>query len=211
MRSSWASNVALLANYIARNIGANGLPEYAYLPVTGQRAVQGSPARLIHALAVLDEAGQALNVPAWSEAATRGVMHCMRKVVNTGGKPSLMMPGQAPSAMADCQVLAAAAATDLPETASASVDALAARVNGMVQPDGRVTDTPKGLGIASEHDFLPGAALLSLAQYAARKRRRVAAQEACRRSSNGTGAGFACSIRGGWWDGRRRLGPRSTR
>ena len=59
----WKASMALLGGYIARNIGANGLPEYAYLPVTGQRAVQGSPARLIHALAALDEAGQALGKP----------------------------------------------------------------------------------------------------------------------------------------------------
>jgi hypothetical protein len=72
--------------------------------------------------------------------------------------------------MADCQLLAAAAASDLPETASPSLEALAARVKGMIQPDGRVTDTPKGLGVASEHDFLPGVALLGLARYAAKKR-----------------------------------------
>jgi orotate phosphoribosyltransferase/AMMECR1 domain-containing protein len=166
----WASNVALLANYIARNIGENGLPEYAYLPVTGQRTVKGSPARLIHALAALDEASRALNMPAWSAAARRGVMHCLRRVVNVGGKPSLSIAGQSPSAMADCQLLAAAAASDLPEMTSPSLKALVARVHGMIQPDGRVTDTPKGLGVASEHDFLPGVALLSLARYAARKR-----------------------------------------
>jgi len=33
----------------------------------------------------------------------------------------------------------------------------------------------------------------------------------CRRSSNGTGAGFACCIPGAWWDGRPRPGPRSMR
>lgn len=164
------SNVRLLGSYIARNMGRDGLPEYSYLPVTGQRTVEGSPARRIHALAALGQAGRMLNAPAWTQAATRGVAQCLRKIRNTGGKPSLRMPGQAPSAMADCQLLSAAAAADPAEAASASVDALAARVIGMVQPDGRVTDTPKGLGIASEHDFLPGAALLALAQYAARKR-----------------------------------------
>jgi orotate phosphoribosyltransferase/AMMECR1 domain-containing protein len=168
--TQWASNAALLGSYIARNIGENGLPEYAYLPVTGQRTVQGSPARLIHALAALDEASRALNIPAWGAAARRGFTHCLRRVVNVGGKRSLSIAGQTSSAMADCQLLAAAAASDLPETASPSLEALAARVKGMIQPDGRVTDTPKGLGVASEHDFLPGVALLGLARYAAKKR-----------------------------------------
>jgi len=35
----------------------------------------------------------------------------------------------------------------------------------MFQPDGRITNTPRGLGIASEHDFLPGVALLAVAKY----------------------------------------------
>ena len=166
----WASNAALLGNYIARNIGENGLPEYAYLPVTGQRTVQGSPARLVHALAALDEAGLALNMPAWRATSTRGVVHCLRRVVNVGGKRSLKLAGQAPGPMADCQLLAAAAVSDLPKTAWPSLEALAARVKGMIQPDGRVTDTPNGLGVASEHDFLPGVALLGLTRYAAKTR-----------------------------------------
>jgi orotate phosphoribosyltransferase/AMMECR1 domain-containing protein len=163
----WKASMALLGGYIARNIGANGLPEYAYLPVTGQRAVQGSPARLIHALAVLDEAGQALGRPDWRATAARGLAYCMRRLGEHNGKLTLSLPRQPPSAMADCQILLAASRTEMPEALTAAVDALAARVRGMVQPDGRVTDTPHGLGIASEHDFLPGVALLALAQYAA--------------------------------------------
>ena len=162
----WAANVALLGGYIARNIGTNGLPEYAYLPVTGQRRVQGSPARLIHALAALDEAGQALGKTEWRAGAALGLNHCLRKLTQASGRLTLALPGQAPNAMADSQLLFAATRAQLPEAARRSVDALAARVRGMVQSDGRITDTPHGLGVASEHDFLPGAALLALAQYA---------------------------------------------
>ena len=101
----WKASMALLGGYIARNIGANGLPEYAYLPVTGQRAVQGSPARLIHALAALDEAGQALSKPEWRATAARGLGYCMRRLGEHNGKLMLSLPRQPPSAMADCQVL----------------------------------------------------------------------------------------------------------
>jgi orotate phosphoribosyltransferase/AMMECR1 domain-containing protein len=166
----WAANMALLGNYIARNIGANGLPEYAYLPVTGQRIVQGSPARLIHALAALDEAGQELNMPGWRAAAARGLRHCLRKLAQRNGTLTLCLPGQAPSATADCQLLSAASRAEMPEATTNTFDSLAARVKGMAQPDGRVTDTPHGLGVASDHDFLPGAALLALAHYAATRR-----------------------------------------
>lgn len=163
----WEANIALLGNYIARSSGANDLPEYAYFPVTGQRVVPGSPARLIHALAALDEAGRVLNMPPWRAAAARGLSFCLRKLGQRNGKLTLALAGQAPSEMADCQLLSAASRAEIPEEMTNTVDALAARVKGMVQPDGRVTDTPGGLGVESEHDFLPGAALLALAQYAA--------------------------------------------
>ena len=165
-----ASDAALLANYIVRHLGANGLPEYSYLPVTGQRTVQGSPARLVHALAAIDQASRTLAIPAWRELVRRGLIYCLRRIVSVGGKATLVLAGQAPSAMADCQLLAAASASDLPQTATAAIDALAKRVKGMFQPDGRITDTPSGLGIASEHDFLPGVALLALSQYASGRR-----------------------------------------
>jgi len=166
----WAANITLLGNYIARNIRANGLPEYAYLPVTGERIVEGSPARLIHALAALDEAGRALDMPGWRAAAARGLSYCLRKLGQRHGKLTLALPGQAPSGMTDCQLLSAVSGADMQEALTNTVDALAVRVKGMVQPDGRVTDTPHGLGVASEHDFLPGAALLALTQYAASRR-----------------------------------------
>jgi orotate phosphoribosyltransferase len=166
----WAATVDLLGSNIARNIGANGLPEYAYYPVTGQRMVRGSPARLIHALAALDEAGRELERPAWRAAAARGVRHCLRKLGQRNGTLTLCLPGLAPSAAADCQLLFAAARAELPDATTNAVDALAARVRGMAQPDGRVTDTPHGLGVASDHDFLPGAGLLALAHYAGARR-----------------------------------------
>ena len=106
--SSGKPDMALLGGYIARNIGANGLPEYAYLPVTGQRAVQGSPARLIHALAVLDEAGQALGRPDWRATAARGLGYCMRRLGEHERQAHAQPAGQAPYAMADSQLLFAA-------------------------------------------------------------------------------------------------------
>ncbi len=165
----WASEIALLAGYIGRSLDPDGLPEYCYWPVAGQRARQGSAARLVHALVALEEAGRLTAMPAWREAGLRGLHHCLDNVVTQNGKASLQLPRQQASAMADCQLLAAVAVCDLPQSAATAIAALAARVAAMFQPDGRITDTPCGLGVASEHDFLPGVAVLALARYAARR------------------------------------------
>jgi hypothetical protein len=93
----------------------------------------------------------------------RGLTLCLNSLVSQKGKVCLYLEGQSPSAMADCQLLMAAAAAGLPQPTK--VAALAARVKRMFQPDGRITDTPRGLGMASEHDFLPGVALLAVAKY----------------------------------------------
>jgi orotate phosphoribosyltransferase/AMMECR1 domain-containing protein len=159
----WESESALLANYVLRMLRPNALPEYSYAPITGGRQRQGSPARLVHALAALEETGRELQEPAWRKAGLRGLTQCLNSLVSQKGKVCLYLEGQAPSAMADCQLLMAAAAAGLPQPAK--VAALAARVKGMFQPDGRITDTPRGLGIASEHDFMPGVALLAVAKY----------------------------------------------
>jgi orotate phosphoribosyltransferase/AMMECR1 domain-containing protein len=163
---SWESDVRLMASYIVRNIAQDGLPEYLYLPVTGERQRGGSPARRIHALAALENAAILFEMPAWRDIVRRGLEHCLDRVVSRNGKASLCLQGQPPSAMTDCQLLAAAADSHFPVQATDIVAALAARVQAMFQPDGRMTDTPRGLGVASEHDFLPGAALLAMAKYA---------------------------------------------
>jgi hypothetical protein len=116
------------------------------------RIVEGASARIIHALAALEEAGRTFGVGAWSETGRRGLRRC------------LATEAQPPPAMTACQLLAALSAFD----DSKSAAALATRVAAMLQPDGRITDHPEGRGVASEHDFLPGVALLSLAKYAKR-------------------------------------------
>lgn len=159
----WKTNAALLADYIVRSLGPNGLPEYYYSPVDGERVRQGSAARVVHALAALAEAGRFMQVPLWVEAGVRGLSYCLGNVFARNGKASLYLDGQQPNAMTDCQLLAATAACGGPAPAAA----VAERVKAMFQPDGRITDTPSGLGVASEHDFLPGVALLAMAKHAA--------------------------------------------
>ena len=160
----WASDAALLAEYIARSLTPDGVPEYVYLPVGGQRIRHGSTARLVHALSALEEAGRLLAQPAWREAGRRGLGHCLDNVVIKNGQASLRLGGQPPSAMADCQLLAAASVSDLSE--GGAVGALAARVKAMFHADGRLTGAPSGRGVAADHDFLPGVAILALANYA---------------------------------------------
>lgn len=162
----WKRDLALLGAYIARSLTESGLPEYLYLPVTGQRVVRGSPARLVHALAALDDAGRLLKAPQWRLAAARGINHCLKRLVQSDGKATLRLPEQQPNPMADAILLYAASRAQLPEAMTPAMDALASRLSSMIQADGRVTDTPDGLGVASEHDFIPGAVLLALAQHA---------------------------------------------
>ncbi len=159
------SEAARLAGYIVRSLGPEGIPEYSYEPVTGERLREGSPGRLVHALASLEEAGRVLNTREWRDAGLRGLLHCLKALVSHHGRVCLYLRGQAPSAMADCQLLSGAAAASIPEPAK--VSALANRVKSMFQPDGRITDTPRGVGVACEHDFLPGVALLAIARYVA--------------------------------------------
>jgi orotate phosphoribosyltransferase len=159
----WESDSALLANYVFRMLRPNALPEYSCTPITGERQHLGSPARLVHALAALEEAGRELQEPGWRKAGLRGLTQCLNSLISHRGKVCLYLEGQVPSAMADCQLLMFAAAAGLPQPTK--VAALAARVKDMFQPDGRITDTPHGLGIASEHDFMPGVALLAMAKY----------------------------------------------
>ena len=70
--------------------------------------MQGSPARLVHAIGALNEAGRLFGVSAWCEAAQQGLAYCLSKVVRASGKTTLYVDGQRPNAMADCQLLAAA-------------------------------------------------------------------------------------------------------
>ena len=65
----WRGDIALIAGFLERSLGEDGLPAYEYRPVTGEQTADGFVGRRIHALWALDEAGRILENADWREAA----------------------------------------------------------------------------------------------------------------------------------------------
>ncbi|MFL6260773.1 MAG: AMMECR1 domain-containing protein [Thermoanaerobaculia bacterium] len=154
------ADVALLAEYLLRNRGSDGLPEYEYLPIEGRRIRNGTAARIVHALGALDEAGRFLEDPALSAAAREGLRVCVDHLGGAAGD-ALDLPGLTAGSMAAATLLEVLAGL---EDASLLAPAapLADRLLGLLRPDGRISERLTG---AADHDYLPGAVLLALARY----------------------------------------------
>jgi orotate phosphoribosyltransferase/AMMECR1 domain-containing protein len=154
------ADVALLADYLMRSRGPDGLPEYEYLPIEGRRARGGTAARVVHALAALDEAGRFLQDPALTGAARDGLRFCAAHLGGPAGDV-LELPGLSAGPMATATLLEALAGCPGAELLG-SAPPLAGRLLGLFRPDGRIAERITG---AADHDYLPGAVLLALARY----------------------------------------------
>ena len=171
-------DIRLLAGYIM-NSRSGGLPRYCYFPVAGTSVQCGSAARVIHALIALHEAGRLAGNVVWSDAARDGLLHCLAHVdsVDNGGR--LILPGYQSGAMADCQLLVGISLLGPDVTTGLEARALAERVAGLMLDDGRIAERRDCHRAAQDHDFLPGAALWSLARF-----RRVQGDVAARPTLN---------------------------
>ena len=159
-----------LGGYIARSIGADGLPRYLLLPVTGEEQAHGTAGRAIHGLMALDLAGALLGETAWRDAATAGLRHCLRNVHNG----AIMLPNCVGGTLADAVLLRAVA--DHPAlAASAEARSIEHRLGRLLRPDGRIGGELKRLDRPEDHDFLPGAVLAALGRAAAAGRRALPA------------------------------------
>lgn len=154
------ADVALLADYLTRSRGPDGLPEYEYLPIEGRRTRDGTAARVVHALAALDEAGRFLADPALSTAAREGLRFFAAHLGGPAGD-TLALPGLTSGPMGMATLLEALADSGEADLLAAAAP-LADRLLGFFQPDGRIAERPTG---PADHDFLPGAVLLALARY----------------------------------------------
>jgi orotate phosphoribosyltransferase len=154
------ADVALLAEYLLRSRGPDGLPEYEYLPIEGQRIRGGTAARVIHALAALDEAGRFLDDPSLSAAAREGLRFCVAHLGGPAGD-TLALPGLTAGLMATATLLEVLAGCGEAELLAPAAP-LANRLLGLLRPDGRISERLTG---AADHDYLPGAVLLALARY----------------------------------------------
>jgi AMMECR1 domain-containing protein/orotate phosphoribosyltransferase len=148
-RARWRTDLALLADYVLRHRDPDGIPAFAYLPVQGTEEREGDLARRVHALFALDQAGERLGRADWRRAARAGLRRCLE----------LRQAADEDGASADCILLIA--------LAGRAPAALARRVAALVQADGRIAERPEARGVAADQEFLPGAALLALARYAA--------------------------------------------
>ena len=162
-----------LGGYVLRQIGADGLPAYAYDPVRGARTTQGGAGRRIFALGALHAAGRALGRADFTDAARRGLTHCASHLQAAEDGPALRLPGERAGFAADVVLLWALADAGELALAGDAADALAARVAARLHPDGVFADARPGRRLGIDHDILPGAGLLALARYEAAGGRRV--------------------------------------
>ncbi len=157
-------DIELLGTYIANNIGQNGLPEYLQLPVDGRRFAKGSSARVLHAVAALDAAGQIGQRGEWLDTARRGLELCLASI-DTGSPTGLLnLPGYSNGVAADCQLLSALVKRD-DGLGIEWTHVLAESLTRFLQPDGRIAAPGNGPGLAADHDFLPGCILWALGEY----------------------------------------------
>lgn len=158
---SWREDVRLLASYVIHHLDADGLPEYQYLPVTGQVQRRGTAARRLHALWALLEASAALGDDDLREAALKGLRFCAQHLTDGG----MALPGHGVSPLADGLLLAALSDSHAEDLQDERWRSLGRRVRSWLQPDGRVTTLAHSRGLESDHDFMPGTLLLALARF----------------------------------------------
>jgi AMMECR1 domain-containing protein len=128
-----ADALPLLTSYIARHLGADGLPEYCYFPLNGEVLEKGTAARVIHAARVLALAARALGDARLERTARDGIAGIVERVSRTGGL-----------GVGDHEV-----------------------VRALFHRDGAIGPHLPGRQTGADHDYLPGAAILALSQYAA--------------------------------------------
>jgi len=157
-----AALIRLLGGYIARSMGADGLPRYLLLPVARKGRAHGTAARAIHALMALDLAGAFLDETAWRDAAAAGLRYCLDHVRDG----TITLPDCVGGTLADAVLLGAVAGHPA-LAASAQTRSVERRLRQLLRPDGRIGGELKRLDLPEDHDFLPGAVLAALGRVAA--------------------------------------------
>jgi hypothetical protein len=149
----------LMASYILRALGPNGIPAYRLTPSAAEYERTGTAARVIHGLYALQIAGKLRRNREWTGAAQRGVAYCLRHSDNG----TIALPDHVGGALADVILLGAASACGL--TADKHCRELAHRVVGLLHDSGWIGQGPKRLDCAQDQDFLPGATIWAIASY----------------------------------------------
>jgi len=149
----------LLADYVHRALGPDGLPAYRLSAARPDYDRSGTAGRVIHGLYGLFIAGRARGKPAWMRAARAGLATALSTVGWTG----VALPDHIGGPLADAALLAAAS-----EAGSAGEPpciALAERVASFVHPSGWIGAGAKHMDNPQDQEFLPGAAVWALAAW----------------------------------------------
>src|SRR5262249_46293870 len=138
------------------------LPNYRYEPVTDTAIRDGSAGRVIFALDALAEAGSLLGNNAWANAAVHGLQCCVERLRVDNQQVSLHLEGRPGSPAADCELLAALASWLPSSFENTAVRMLARQTRALFHHDGMISHLAPGFRMGTDHDILPGVALVAL-------------------------------------------------
>ena len=154
-----AQQTDLMAGYIRRALGPDGLPAYRLAANLSDYERTGTAGRVVHGLYSLFIAGRAAQRPDWTEAARTGIVTALATV----GYVGVALPDHLGGPLADAVLLAAAAEAGLAPSGAAAL--LAERVAGFVHPSGWIGPGAKRLDNPQDQEFLPGAAVWALSAW----------------------------------------------
>ncbi len=160
----WEADIKLLAGYISRQIGCNGLPNYCYDPATGEHLRTGVAARVIHALGALGLAGVAVGRSDWQDQSRKGLGYCLSCLRLAEPKDIILeIPGYTDAGLGAVLLAWLCPALGMGAPHSEKGRLLQGHLESLFRRDGRITDRPQARGLQVDHDTLPGVALRALA------------------------------------------------
>lgn len=154
-----AASIDLLAGYILRAIGPNGIPAYRLSPSAGDYVRAGTAGRILHAVYALRMAGELRERADWKDAAAEAVVRCLR-YVRYG---MIDLPLHVGGPLADAVLLSAASVCGAARTQTCA--AVAERVASLLHDSGWIGTGLKRLDNPQDQEFLPGATAWALASY----------------------------------------------
>jgi orotate phosphoribosyltransferase/AMMECR1 domain-containing protein len=154
-----AASIDLLASYIFRAIGPDGIPAYRLSPSDVDYVRVGTAGRVLHALYALRTAGEVRERSDWKDAAANAIARCLG-YVRSG---MIDLPRHVGGPLADAVLLSAASVCGAAQTQIGT--ALAERVASLLHNSGWIGAGAKRLDNPQDQEFLPGATAWSLATY----------------------------------------------
>ena len=154
----------MVADYIAGQCGSDGIPGYFYWPTRDRSRRSGTMGRIVLALVALAGAGRCLAEPRFTALAERGRSTLLDWLTVEDDKPRMRHPALEDSLGGRLLLLDWLAQDDHPLLSQDEAGAALIReLLSLFHEDGAITPLPAGMRIGTDHDLLPGVALLALA------------------------------------------------